>query len=49
MLNDPLSSPKLTGYINTFLKTGDISSLTAECFAWLSNGGDDGTVNSKLY
>lgn len=49
MLNDPYSSPWLTEYFNVYIKTGDVSSLTAECLAWLSNGGDDGTVNSKSY
>jgi hypothetical protein len=49
MMNDPLSSTYLTECINKYIQTGDIDSLNAECMAWLSNGGDDGTVNSKSY
>lgn len=49
MLNDPFSSPELNEYFNYYIEGGDISSLVSDCWAWLSNGGDDGTVNSKLY
>jgi hypothetical protein len=49
MLNDPYSSPELSEYFDIYIKSGDIRSLTSDCLAWLSNGGDDGTVNSKSY
>jgi hypothetical protein len=49
MLNDPYSSPELTEYFNLYIETDDLGTLTAYCLAWLSNGGDDGTVNSISY
>ena len=48
MMNDPYSSPQLSGLFDDYRKDGDLGLLIVGCAEWLGIGGDEGKVADRI-